>query len=140
MGLLMTILLFVVIMAVVALVGLKFYVRPKEAMERVAGVAVANASIRPGASEPGVPPAAAATRRRAACESEGRNHHAAAADSRRLPRTECAEEFCTARSSRSVVILPVLADGATSPHRTWIADNKDHGRAGCGDGWVLRPE
>jgi len=39
MGLLVTILLFVVIMATITIVGLKVYIRPKEAMERVAGIA-----------------------------------------------------------------------------------------------------
>jgi tight adherence protein C len=40
MGLVLTFLLFVVVMAVITVVGMKFYVRPKEAIERVAGVAV----------------------------------------------------------------------------------------------------
>src|SRR5438045_2472969 len=39
MGLLVTIMLFVVIMATITIVGLKVYIRPKEAMERVAGIA-----------------------------------------------------------------------------------------------------
>ena len=38
MGLLLTFVLFVAITATVAIIGLKFYVRPKEAIERVAGV------------------------------------------------------------------------------------------------------
>jgi tight adherence protein C len=39
MGLLLTCLLFVVVMAAITAIGLKFYVRPKEAIERVAGIA-----------------------------------------------------------------------------------------------------
>jgi len=39
MGLLLTLLLFIVLMGVVTVLGMKFYVRPKEAIERVAGVA-----------------------------------------------------------------------------------------------------
>ena len=38
--LLVTILLFALVTIVVSAVGMKFYVRPKEAMERVAGAAV----------------------------------------------------------------------------------------------------
>jgi tight adherence protein C len=40
MGLLLTIVIFASIMAIVTLIGMKFYVRPKEAIERVAGVSV----------------------------------------------------------------------------------------------------
>ncbi len=40
MGLFLTAFLFVVVMAVITTIGLKFYVRPKEAMDRVAGIAV----------------------------------------------------------------------------------------------------
>src|SRR3954471_12975052 len=40
MGLLLTFLLFIVIMGVISLIGMKFYVRPKEAIERVAGLSV----------------------------------------------------------------------------------------------------
>lgn len=40
MSLLLTLLLFIVLMGTITAIGLKFYVRPKEAIERVAGVAV----------------------------------------------------------------------------------------------------
>lgn len=40
MGLLLTVLMFVVIMGTITAIGLKFYVRPKEAIDRVAGVAI----------------------------------------------------------------------------------------------------
>lgn len=40
MGLLLTVVIFVAIMGMVTLIGMKFYIRPKEAIERVAGVAV----------------------------------------------------------------------------------------------------
>ena len=40
MGLLITIVIFVSIMGMVTLIGLKFYIRPKEAIERVTGVSV----------------------------------------------------------------------------------------------------
>jgi tight adherence protein C len=40
MGLLITVVLFVAIMGLITAIGMKFYVRPKEAIERVAGVAV----------------------------------------------------------------------------------------------------
>jgi tight adherence protein C len=47
MGLLLTLLLFIAITATVATIGLKFYVRPKEAIERVAGVGVAQREHAP---------------------------------------------------------------------------------------------
>jgi tight adherence protein C len=40
MGLLLTIVIFAAIMGMVTLIGMKFYIRPKEAIERVAGVGV----------------------------------------------------------------------------------------------------
>lgn len=40
MTLIFTLLIFLVVMAAITLIGLKFYIRPKEAIERVAGVAV----------------------------------------------------------------------------------------------------
>jgi tight adherence protein C len=40
MGLLLTVVIFAAIMGMVTLIGMKFYIRPKEAIERVAGVAV----------------------------------------------------------------------------------------------------
>src|SRR6476661_2362696 len=40
MGLLLTVVIFAAIMGMVTLIGLKFYIRPKEAMERVAGLGV----------------------------------------------------------------------------------------------------
>ncbi len=47
MELLLTLVLFVAITAMVAIIGLKFYVRPKEAIERVAGVAAAQRDHAP---------------------------------------------------------------------------------------------
>ena len=92
MGLLLTDLMFVAIMAMVTLIGMKFYVRPKEAIERVAGVAVEQREHMPDASKPGFPSVTAAAGRRASGQSEGRDHHAAPADSCRLSRSACVED------------------------------------------------
>ncbi len=83
MGLLLTIVIFVAIMGMVTLIGMKFYIRPKEAIERVAGVAVEQRGAYAGASESRLPAIAPAAGRRASSQSQRRNDHAAPADSRR---------------------------------------------------------
>ena len=103
-----------------AVIGLKFYVRPKEAIERVAGVAVDQREHIPSHPSLAFRQLLQKIGRCAACESEGRDHHAAAADSSRLPRTACVEGSVWFEACSRCDLLPILATVYIIRRRTWI--------------------
>ena len=69
---------------------LKLYIKPKEAIERVAGTGMSARCVA-GPSQPAVSRSGEAFGHAGACLAQRRDGHAAPADSRRLPEPQCSE-------------------------------------------------
>ena len=87
---------------------MKLYVRPKEAMERVAGTGMSNHEVDAYPPQPGISRHGEAAGQPGSGVAERRDGDAAAADSRGLPKSQRSKVLYGAKAI-CAVLLPVLA-------------------------------
>ncbi len=131
-----------------SLAGMKLYVKPKEAMERVAGTGIEPARALPRASQPGVPRPGQAAGQSGSGLAQGRHGDAAPADPGRLSQSERAEDSVRRQGGVAALLLPVIAAGgtsnsidairATSSRRSWRRSRSDSSAPTSTCGWLAK--